>query len=64
MLYRMGPNEPARGSRAMSVSPGYFRTVGTPLIEGREFTDGDRGGPLVVIINEALARGLIQIRSS
>lgn len=56
MLYRMGPSETRRSSRSMSVSPAYFRTMGTPLIEGREFTDSDRAGPLVVIVNEALAR--------
>ena len=28
----------------MVVSPGYFRTMGTALIDGREFTDRDRGG--------------------
>jgi predicted permease len=39
-----------------SVSPGYFRTVGMPLLEGRDFTDAD--GPdsrPVVVVNQALA---------
>jgi putative ABC transport system permease protein len=41
------------------VSPDYFRTLGIPLIAGREFTDRDReGAPVRVIINEACARKL------
>jgi putative ABC transport system permease protein len=36
--------------------PNYFRTVGIPLITGREFDDRDKGGEMVVIINDALAR--------
>jgi len=43
----------------VAVSPGYFRTVGTGIVEGREFTpeDGRRSQP-VAIVNEALARKL------
>ncbi len=39
------------------VTPGYFRTLGIPLIRGRQFTihDDDSAAP-VAIINEALAR--------
>ena len=39
------------------VEPGYFRTVGIPLIKGRDFTAADdlKAAP-VVIINETLAR--------
>ena len=41
------------------VSPGHFRTLGIPLVAGREFDAGDRtGAPAVVIINELLARQL------
>jgi putative ABC transport system permease protein len=36
--------------------PNYFRTIGIPLIRGREFDDRDKGGEMVVIINDALAR--------
>src|SRR5829696_205521 len=39
------------------VSPEYFRTIETPLIRGRFFTDGDdRQAPQVVLIDEALAQ--------
>ena len=36
--------------------PNYFKTVGIPLIQGREFDSRDTGGEMVVIINQALAR--------
>jgi len=39
------------------VTPGYFQTLGIPLLAGREFTDADvAGAPAVCIINDALAR--------
>ena len=59
----MDRERPARGDepRALirSVSPAYFRTLGTRVTEGREFTDADRpGAPRVAIVNETLARRL------
>ena len=40
------------------VSPGFFRTMGMPLIAGREFTRADAGkdAPKVTIVNEAFAK--------
>jgi putative ABC transport system permease protein len=39
------------------VSPGYFRTMGTPLLAGRDFGDGDRqGSDNVAIVTETFAR--------
>jgi predicted permease len=39
-----------------AVSPGYLRTVGIPLVRGRDFTSDDKdGAPLVVIVNETMA---------
>jgi putative ABC transport system permease protein len=39
------------------VGSGYFTTTGTPLVQGRDFTDGDNGAsPLVAIVNQALAQ--------
>ena len=40
-----------------NVGPRYFKTLGVPLVEGREFDDRDRAdGPRVAIVNETLAR--------
>jgi predicted permease len=39
------------------VTPGYFRTIGMPLLAGRHFQASDRaGGPTVAIVNETFAR--------
>src|SRR5262249_47785675 len=39
------------------VSPGFFRTMGIPLITGREFTRADaKSTSKVAIVNEAFAR--------
>jgi predicted permease len=39
------------------VGPGYFRTLGVPLLSGREFTPSDTiGTPQVAIVNEQFAR--------
>ncbi len=40
-----------------AVSPGYFSTMGMPLIAGREFTDQDRDtAHKVAVVNESFAR--------
>lgn len=58
------PTEPdaPRGSRtrmAHYVSPGYFRTLNTRILEGRPFTPADRhGAPAVIIVDANLAREL------
>jgi putative ABC transport system permease protein len=37
--------------------PNYFRTMGIPILKGREFTPQDTvGAPGVIVINEAMAR--------
>jgi len=41
------------------VAPNYFRTMGIPILEGRDFTEGDRpGAPLVAIVSQRLAQRL------
>ncbi|MEP6820304.1 MAG: ABC transporter permease [bacterium] len=41
------------------VGPNYFKTMETPLLRGRDFTEADRkGAPGVVVINETLAATL------
>ena len=44
-------------ARYNEVNPGYFRTLGIPLMSGREFTRADtEGSPKVAIVNEAFAK--------
>lgn len=39
------------------IGPGYFETIGTPVLQGREFTRSDHEeSPLVAIINQSMAR--------
>lgn len=38
------------------VGPGYFRTLQTPLVAGRDFDNRDTSGPKVAIVNESFAR--------
>jgi putative ABC transport system permease protein len=45
------------------VSPGYFETMGTPLIQGRRFNAADSfGKPSVVLVNRAFARRYLSDR--
>jgi putative ABC transport system permease protein len=42
------------------VSSGYFRTMGTPLLAGRDFVDHDGpGAPKVAIVNQEFARKIL-----
>src|SRR5271154_5993562 len=42
-----------------SVSPGYFETLGLPILEGRDFRDSDKNGSeRVVIVSQSLAQTL------
>jgi putative ABC transport system permease protein len=44
-----------------AVSAGYFKALGTVVLEGRDFTDVDRAGsPRVAIVNQAFARKYIK----
>jgi putative ABC transport system permease protein len=43
-------------ARFRFVSPGYFATLGIPLIEGRDFTEADRGeAEFVVVVSKSVA---------
>jgi predicted permease len=42
-----------------SISPGYFETLGMPILEGRDFRDADKNGSeRVVIVSQSLAQTL------
>ena len=42
-----------------SVSPGFFATMGMPVVEGRDFRDTDKdGSERVVIVSQSLAQSL------
>jgi predicted permease len=52
-----GPNDPGPHGNVRGVSPGYFKTLGIPLVRGRVFTRDDRKTTeLAVVIDETLAR--------
>src|SRR5918999_434813 len=54
--FERGPDTDAI-SAFNQVSAGYFRTLGMPLLAGREFTRADdAGGPRVAVVNEAFAK--------
>jgi ABC-type antimicrobial peptide transport system permease subunit len=46
-------------ARFRTVSPGYFATLGIPILAGRDFTEADRkGAERVVIISKSMAQQL------
>jgi len=56
-------SDPNTGLRLMAnaalVSPGFFQTLGVPLLRGREFgPDDDNHHPRLVVVNSALAERL------
>ena len=54
--WKSGPDIDSN-SRFNEVGAGYFRTLGVPVLSGREFTPSDRlGSPKVAIVNEAFAK--------
>jgi macrolide transport system ATP-binding/permease protein len=52
-----GPDERGEIVSNVTVSPGYFATMGVAIVEGRDFETADaQGAPLVAIINQTMAR--------
>jgi MacB-like periplasmic core domain len=46
-----------RGLSVRTVSPGFFSSIGVPIIAGRDFNEGDRrDGERVVIVSQSLAQ--------
>jgi hypothetical protein len=51
------PGEDAPRAQFRTVTPGFFASLGVPLIAGRDFNDGDRkGSEMVVIVSQSLAQ--------
>ena len=46
-----------------NVTPAYLTTLGIPLIDGRDFTASDVGGPPVALVNETLAKTFFRDQS-
>jgi len=54
--FKAGPDTDSN-SRFNEVGPGYFATMGVPLMSGREFTNADiQSSTKVVVVNEEFAR--------
>ena len=54
--FRGGPDIDSN-ARFNEVGPGYFRTLGVPLLAGRDFSDADIAGrPDVAVVNETFAK--------
>jgi predicted permease len=52
------------GSRFTWVSPGYFQTMGIPLLAGRDFDEHDtRTSPKVAVVNEAFVHKYLYERN-
>jgi putative ABC transport system permease protein len=52
-----GPEEEDPRAQFRAISPGFFASLGVPIIAGRDFNDSDRqSGEQVVIISQSLAQ--------
>jgi predicted permease len=55
--YRKENGEEDPRARFRTISPGFFASLGVPIIAGRDFTDADRSdGERVVVVSQSLAR--------
>ena len=69
-VYRVGTTDFRPANRvftaeSFSVSPGYFQTAGTTLLQGRDFTwADDTKAPPVAVVNERFAQRLFGKRSA
>lgn len=53
----LGSNEKETNLETRWTSPGFFSTMGIPVLRGREFSDQDqKGAPHVIIINESMVQ--------
>jgi predicted permease len=52
-----GPGEDDPRAQLQTISPGFFASLGVPIIAGRDFNDNDRrGGEPVVIVSQSVAQ--------
>ncbi len=52
-------------ARFRSISPGFFETLGVPILQGRDFKESDReGAERVVIISQSIAKRLFPGREA
>lgn len=55
--YQMQPGESIISPLRMDITPGYFETMGIPMVRGRTFDERDNEtAPFVVIVDERLAQ--------
>jgi putative ABC transport system permease protein len=55
--YARADGEEDPRARFRTISPGFFSSLGVPLVAGRDFNDGDRNGTeRVVIVSQSLAQ--------
>ena len=55
--YAKADGEEDPRARFRTVSPGFFRALGVPVLAGRDFTEDDRrGGERVVIVSQSVAQ--------
>jgi predicted permease len=61
----MLPEDQRRRVWRNAITPGWFETMGIPLLKGRDFDARDRiGSPPVAVVNEAFVRRYLQGRQS
>ena len=49
--------QPSQTANYIAITPNYFATLRTPILQGREFNDRDTAaGSLVVVINQTMAK--------
>ncbi len=59
------PDEEHPRAQVRIISPGFFATLGRPLIEGRDFTDADRDGSgPVAIVSQSVAQRMFPKRDA
>ena len=58
------PDSELSSTAVRVVTPAYFRTLGIPIVQGREFTDADQApnAGLVFVVNQAFVRTILRGR--